>query len=274
MRLRILWIYIWVLLSVGIFSACNDQPIPTPPKIIVTAPATPLRIGLSDSAFALEGLARIANDLDPGQAALHFIVGNDQTLLEDLDAGRLDAAIIYSIPEPEGRWISQVAVDGLIIFTHPGIQLAETGIQEVKALFAGRVANWSTLNQAEALVVIFSREPGSGAGSGFDKLVMGGLPVSADSLITISEIDMLDSVTNTLGAIGYGMMGSTEVVATIAIEGNQASPTGTADNSYLLSMPLFLVSLEEPSGDLQVFLTNLLSEEGQSIIGEKYGRLR
>ncbi len=195
MRLRILWIYLWGLLSVGMISACNDQPIPAPPKIIVTAPTTPLRIGLSDSAFALEGLARMANDLHPGQAALHFIVGNDQTLLEDLEAGRLDAAIIYSIPEPEGLWTSQVAIDGLIVFTNPGIQLAETGIQEIKALFAGRVANWSTLNQADAPVVVFSREPGSGAGSGFDKLVMGGLPVSMDSLVTISETDMLDSVT-------------------------------------------------------------------------------
>ncbi len=70
------------------------------------------------------------------------------------------------------------------------------------------------------------------------------------------------------------MMGSTEGVATIAIDGNQASPVGTADNSYPLSTPIYFVALEEPSGDLQVFLTNLLSEQGQSIIGEKFGRLR
>ena len=274
MRLSYRWIFIWVLLSVGMFSACSNQPIPTPPKIVATEPSAPLRVGLSDSAFALERLARLAYEIDPGKAALHIIVGNDQTLLEDLDAGRLDAAIVYSVLESGDRWFVPVAFDGLVIFTHPEIQMSDTGIQEVKALFAGRVTNWSTFDLADTPVALFSREPGAGAGTAFDGLVMGGLPVSADSLVAISEIDMLAAVTDTPGAAGYGMMGSIEGVNAIAIEGNQASPESTANESYPLRLPLYFVSTDEPSGDLQLFLSNLQSEEGQSIIGDKYGRLR
>jgi hypothetical protein len=274
MRLADQWVFICILLSVNLFSACSEQPIPTPPKIVATAPSAPLRIGLSDSAFALERLARMAYERDPGQAALHFIVGNDQTLLEDLDAGRLDAAFVYTVPESGDRRFAPTAFDGLVIFTHPDIQLVNTGIQEIKALFAGRVTNWSTFNLADSPVIIFGREPGSGAGTAFDNLVMGGLPVSADSLVAISEIDMLAAVKETPGAIGYGMMGSIEGVGAIAIEGNQASLESITNDSYLLSLPLYFVSAEEPTGDLQFLLSNLQSKEGQSILGEKYGQLR
>jgi phosphate transport system substrate-binding protein len=222
----------------------------------------------------LEQLARMAYERDPALAALHVIVGNDQTLLEDLDAGRLDAAIVYSVPESGGQWITTVAMDGLVIFTHPETQLNSTGLQELKALFAGRVTNWSTFDLVNSPVVLFSREPGSGAGTTFDGLVMGGLPVSANSLVAISEMDMLAAVTGTPGAVGYGMMGSIEGVAAIAIEGSQASTESTANGTYPLLIPLYFVSADEPSGNLQLFLSNLQSEEGQSILGEKYGRLR
>jgi hypothetical protein len=274
MRLSYQWVFICILLAVILFSACSEQPLPTPPKIVATEPSKPLRVGLSDSAFALERLARMAYEIDPGQAALHFIVGNDQTLLEDLDADRLDAAIIYTLPESGDRWFIPTAFDGLVIFTHPGVRLVNTSIQEVKALFAGRVTNWSTFNLADSPVFVFGREPGSGAETAFSKLVMGGLPVSADSLVAISEIDMLAAVTDTPGAVGYGMMGSIEGVGAIAIEGSQASLESTGDDSYLLSIPLYFVSAEEPAGDLLIFLSNLQSEEGQSIIGEKYGQFR
>jgi hypothetical protein len=85
---------------------------------------------------------------------------------------------------------------------------------------------------------------------------------------------MLAAVTDTPGAVGYGMMGSIEGVGAIAIEGSQASLESTGDDSYLLSIPLYFVSADEPAGDLLIFLSNLQSEEGQSILGEKYGRLR
>ena len=256
------------------FCACGDKPIPTPPIIVATEPPAPIRVGLSDSAFALEQLARMAYETDPGQAALHVIVGNDQTLLDDLDAGRLDAAIVYSVLESGDRWLTPIANDGLVIFTHPEIQLNATGLQELKALFAGRVTNWSTFNLADSQVVLFSREPGSGAGTAFEGLVMGGLPVSANSLVAISEMDMLAAVSDTPGAVGYGMMGSLVGFSAITIDGNQASTESTANETYPLTIPIYFVSKDEPSGNLQLFLSSLQSEDGQSILGDKYGQLR
>lgn len=268
------WIFVCFSLTFVLLAACSEQPLPSQPTFVVPQPSPPLLIGLSDSAYAFEPLARLAYEHDPGQAKLHFIVGNDQTLLADLDAGRLDAFLGYYAPESEDHWIDPVALDSLVFFTHPVIPLNNAGLQELKAVFAGAVTNWSIFGLAEIPIVLYIRESGAGADTIFNSQVMTGAPVDPLSLITINEMDMMHSVTNTPGAIGYGMMGSLEGPSVLSIDGKHASIETTTNQTYPLISPVYFVSKEEPSGDLRIFLSNLHSDTGQSFIGEKFGRLR
>lgn len=247
---------------------------PSPPQIIVPETVPPLRIGISDSASAFEQLARDAYSQDSVEAELHFIAGNDQRLLADLEVGQLDAVLVYNARESATRWIEPVALDGLIILTHPEIQLPDIGLQALKPIYSEIVSNWSMFDLPANPIILIGRESGSGAYDVFDTLVMGGVPVSPNSLIAVNEPDMTELVARTPGAIAYGMMGSSGEASTIAVDELLASPLTTTDGSYPLITPIYFVARTAPSGDLQTFLSNMLSDSGQAIIGEKYGRLR
>jgi phosphate transport system substrate-binding protein len=86
---------------------------------------------------------------------------------------------------------------------------------------------------------------------------------------------VIEAIADNPAAIGYSMMGAVDIrVKTLAIDGIMASLTTTADQSYPLTSPLYFVSAAEPTGDLRAFLAWLQSDEGQTVIGEKYGRVR
>jgi DNA-binding transcriptional LysR family regulator len=154
----------FLFLSLIFFLAgCQNDPAQIPTMPLPTAPPG-LRIGVSESASQFADLiAPPLAELLP-ETAVQFVIANQQTLWADLAAGLLDAIFVHDVPPAADYWFDPVAVDAIVLITHPQNPLSLTSA-EAQALFAGDVRNWSALNGPDAPVLLLTREEGAGCDS-------------------------------------------------------------------------------------------------------------
>jgi phosphate transport system substrate-binding protein len=63
-------------------------------------------------------------------------------------------------------------------------------------------------------------------------------------------------------------------VRAVRVEDVSPAPESIADGSYRLSLPLFLVSPDEPTGVARQFVDYCLSAEGQALVAQEYVPVR
>jgi ABC-type phosphate transport system substrate-binding protein len=262
--------------------ACQTQP-PPPPAITPSPPPTIPRIGLSNSAAALVELAAEPFAAQTNQTAPQFIPANNAALFADLMAGQMDAVVVHHIPAGSPGWFNPVALDGLVIVVHPDNPVNNLSLGEVQALFNGRITNWSALGGPDQPVNLISREQGAGTRAILQQRVMAEQRISINALIQPDDQTLLAAVAADPAAVGYSMMGTatsrqargpTANVKLLTIDDTAPTPSETADQTYPLTVPLYFLSPVEPQGQLRAFLAWLQSDEGQAVLGERYGRVR
>jgi phosphate transport system substrate-binding protein len=219
-------------------------------------------------------------DRSEGGVEIGLIIGNSEALWADLAAAQLDAILVHHIPAGAPGWFNPVALDGLVLVTHPGNAVAGLELEQARSIFAGQVTNWAALGGLDGAIVLVGREAGAGARSLFLSRVMAERRVAITAEVQPGNAALLASVLAQPGAIGYSMMGAarSQPAASrprmLALGGLAPTPATTADQSYPLTVPLYFVSPAEPQGELRALLAWLQSDEGQEIIGENYGRVR
>ncbi|MCP4357272.1 MAG: hypothetical protein GY796_04555 [Chloroflexi bacterium] len=260
-----------VLLTI---SACQ-QTLPPATSPTPEPPPTYLRIGVADSAAAWTDLVAELYGRRQNHTILQFIPGNNETLWVYLDNGTLDAILSHHIPPDNNNWFNPVALDGLTIIVHPDNPVTDLSLAEVQVLFNGRLSNWQSLGGADQPIALVSREQGAAARTLLQQRIMAEQQLSINAQIAASNQTMLDIVAADPYAVGYEMMGNVSGVKVIMVDGRIPTPTTTADQSYPLTIPLYFVhnSPTEPTGELRAFLAWLQSEEGQEVVGERYGRV-
>jgi len=253
--------------------ACQQE-VTYPPEITITSAPLPVRIGLSDGANTIEALAEDRLPVGDGRSPVQFIIGNDQTLLIDLEKDFVDAVLLHQVPEKGNYWFTPVAVDGLVIVVDPNMPDLEISTAEVKDIFSGRITDWSLLGGPEMPIELVVREDGSGPRTLFDAWVMAGQPVFGSAILATSDENLHLTVSSQTGAIGYSMMGNSGEAKTMPLNGQYATHGTMTEQTYPLTTPLYFISTAEPQGELRLLLSWLQSDEGQSVLGEKYGRVR
>ena len=263
-----------LLICSVVIGACSQLPDNSAEFIEATAVIPPERVGLADSADALikilDGAAK-ESDFSPN---ITFIQGNDETLVADVVEGRLAAALVYSLPPETPLWFNPVALDGLTIIGHQDNPLNELPLESLAEIFQGQITNWAEVGGGDLPISIFIREAGSGVQETFRSKVQSSGPILATAIVAPGQEPMITSIQQEKGAIGLSMMASSEGVKSFSISGIQAIPEQTTTQKYPLTVPLYFVSQSEPQGELRRFLSWLQSSDGQSFIGEKYGRVR
>lgn len=269
-RVVALW-FGWLLL-LQTTSCRNELPPPPLPTPIPTIDI--LTIGISDSATELVRLVEGEYLSVAPHVRLNFVPGNDQILQADLETGFLDALLVYHVAEGDTSWFNPVAVDGLVLIVHPDNPVTDLTLAEVKAIFDGRLTNWAMLDGPDLPIEPIVREEGSGAARLYLDRVMTGQGSFFDAQVAPGDALMRELVDTRSGSIGYTMMGNTNKATSISIGGIAATPSTTSEQSYPLTTPIYFVSLGEPEGPSRAFLAWLQSFEGQTIIGDSYGRVR
>lgn len=168
-----------------------------------------------------------------------------------------------------------IAYDGIAIVTNPELELPSLSIDQVKAIFAGEITNYSDVGGPDAEIVVVSREEGSGTRAAFEELVMAygdtEALISEDALLQQSNGQIRTTVSTTPNAIGYLSFGFLdESVNTVAIDGEDPTVANVINGSYSIFRPLNMLTNGDPNDLAMAFLDFILSEAGQAIIAEEY----
>jgi phosphate transport system substrate-binding protein len=173
----------------------------------------------------------------------------------------------------------KVALDGLAVVVNPANPVSKLTMDELAAIFMGRVTNWSQVGGNDESIVVLSREVNSGTHVYFKEHVLRkGDPKSTaefapTALLLSSSQAIADEVAGNSAAIGYfgmGYISKSQKPVAIAkdVESEYVEPTiqNVLNGSYPISRPLLLYTNGEPQGLVKQFIDFALSKEGQDIV--------
>ncbi|MEA3327882.1 MAG: phosphate ABC transporter substrate-binding protein [Chloroflexota bacterium] len=168
-----------------------------------------------------------------------------------------------------------IAYDGIAIVTNSDLELPSLTLEQVKAIFAGEITNYSEVGGTDAEIVVVSREEGSGTRAAFEELVMESgdteAVITEDALLQQSNGQVRTTVAETPDTIGYLSFGFLdESIKTVAIDCVEPSIANVKNETYPIFRPLNMLTKGGPNDLAQAFLDFIFSDMGQEIVSEDY----
>lgn len=173
----------------------------------------------------------------------------------------------------------KVALDGLAVVVHKDNPISELTMDQLAAIFSGKVKNWKELGGADLNIVVLSREVNSGTHVYFKEHVLrkndpkSKEEFSPDALLLPSSQAIADEVLQNSSAIGYygmGYIGKDHKAIRVSKDPSSKSVYPTISDvisgEYPISRPLYLYTQGEPDGQVKALMDFILSKEGQSIV--------
>lgn len=269
-----------VVILVSLFTSCSKPIV----SITPTLPATVLNIGYVDSVSPLmEILAPIFGEEEP---SIYFdtTIGNIATLLDGLLNQNLDAILLPGEPSlysqdddsnGTNRWMSVIALDGLSIIVNKDNPINGLTLSQVQAIFRGQAWSWEMAGGANADIDVVTSDSETAVRVLFTNKVMGPYPETLTAVMAADSNATIEYVAQHPWAIGYVAASvADERIKQLAIEGQYPEPDTFLEGEYPLSYPIYLITVNEPKGDLRKFATWLLSPDGQAVLGRLYGQVR
>ncbi len=164
-----------------------------------------------------------------------------------------------------------VAIDGIAVCVDPANTVDDLSREQLADIYTGKITNWSEVGGADAPIVVVGREAGSGTRGAFEELLE-----IEDACVYANELDstgaVIAKVASTPGAIGYASLDAIDdSVATVKLEGVEATVDNIKAGSYFLSRPFVMATLGEISEQselVQAWFDFVLGEEGQKIAAD------
>lgn len=171
-------------------------------------------------------------------------------------------------------WWTATAQDGIALVVHPQNAVEGLTLPQARDIFFGRILDWEEMGGTPGEIVVVSREDGSGTREVFEEMVMDEKRVTLTAIVMPSSGAVVEYVAGHPTAIGYVSMGhlSPEVKA-LPVEGVSPTPEDVQSGAYPLTRPLYLLTGQEPTGEVKAFIEFALSPAGQAVVGQRYGRL-
>lgn len=159
-----------------------------------------------------------------------------------------------------------VARDGLTIVVHPSNGVSDLTVDQVRAIFAGKVSNWSEVGGADKKLTVVTRENGSGARGAFEELVMNKEAIASSALVQDSQGAVRQMVSADASGIGYVSHGVVDAsVKPLKIGGVAPTEETLTAGTYPLIRPFLFITKGEPAGAAKVFVDWILGPEGQAL---------
>lgn len=96
-----------------------------------------------------------------------------------------------------------VAYDALAVVVHPSNPVKQLTRQQLEDIFRGKINNWKQVGGDDRKIVVYSRETSSGTYEFFKESVLKNKNYMASSLSMPATGAIIQSVSQTKGAIGY-----------------------------------------------------------------------
>jgi phosphate transport system substrate-binding protein len=162
-----------------------------------------------------------------------------------------------------------IAMDGIAIIVNNANTVNELSKAKLKAIYTGKISDWSQVGGPEEKIVVVSRDSASGTFEAFGELALDKAKVRADAMMEASNQAVASVVAKTPGAIGYVGLAFMSGVKVVKLDGVAASKETVLSKQYKLSRPLFMYTNGKPSGLVKEFIDFILSDRGQKLVDEE-----
>ena len=163
-----------------------------------------------------------------------------------------------------------IAKDAIAVIVNAGNPVQDLSLEQVRAVFSGKVKHWNDLGGPPRPIVLVSREEGSGTRESFQKYLMGKEESSLDSLVQDSNGAIRQVVSSDPHAIGYISLGLVnDKVKSLKISGIEPTLAHIETGKYTFVRPFLFVFNGEPTGEAKAFLEFVLSPTGQRLLAKE-----
>lgn len=175
-----------------------------------------------------------------------------------------------------------VAKDAIAVVVHPSNPINQLTLEQISAIYSGKINNWAELGGENRPIVRLSRETNSGThvyfletvlrlGNANDKTLF-----SPDTLLMQSSEGIIIEVSQNPNAIGYDGLGYvTKDMKVLAIGRTSAGPyilpsaATVNDGTYPIARDLYMYTPEEPAGAIKDYLDWVRSSpQAQAIVAQ------
>lgn len=169
----------------------------------------------------------------------------------------------------------KVALDGLSVYVNAENPVKELTIDQLGAIFTGKIKNWKAVGGPDAPITIYSRENSSGSYEFFKEHILKGADFAASAQTMPGTAAILQAVSKDKGGIGYGGAGYGAGAKHLSVKKDEASPAiePTEENVENQSYPIwrYLYVYVNPAldkGEIAAYLSWIRSDDGQKIVKE------
>lgn len=168
-----------------------------------------------------------------------------------------------------------IARDALALIVNPSNKVSRLTREEIEAIYTGRITNWKDVGGDDMNIVVYSRETSSGTYEFFREHVMNKKNYAASALLMPATGAVIQSVSQTLGAIGYvGLAYIEPGVKALSISydhGNtyiEPSLASSMEDQYPICRLLYFYYPLTSENRVKPFIDFILSRDGQMIVGQ------
>ena len=165
-----------------------------------------------------------------------------------------------------------VAYDALAVVVHPSNPVKQLTRQQLEDIFRGKITNWKQVGGDNRKIVVYSRETSSGTYEFFKESVLKNKNYMASSLSMPATGAIIQSVSQTKGAIGYvGMAYLNPHVKAIKVsyDGGKSYAYPSIENArakkYPIVRPLYYYYNKKDKNKVQAYLQFITSERAENI---------
>ena len=165
-----------------------------------------------------------------------------------------------------------VAYDALAVVAHPSNPVKQLTRQQLEDIFRGKITNWKQVGGDDRKIVVYSRETSSGTYEFFKESVLKNKNYMANSLSMPATGAIIQSVSQTKGAIGYvGLAYVSPRVKTLSVSydgKHYAAPTveNATNKTNPIVRPLYYYYNVKKKAEIDPLIQYILSPDGQDII--------
>lgn len=166
-----------------------------------------------------------------------------------------------------------IAYDVLAVIVHPNNSIKQLTREQIQLIYTGRITNWKQVGGKDEKIVLFSRESSSGTYEFFKDHVLNKHNFSASALCSSSNGAIVQSVSQTPGAIGYVSVSHLNTaVKPISVSYDQGKsyqqPSTVIEElkNYPISRPLYFIYPRKGAEHAQPYINFVLSVKGQALV--------
>lgn len=172
-----------------------------------------------------------------------------------------------------------VALDGVVVVVNPENPVDSLTVDQLAAIYTGRITNWDEVGGDDAPIVVISRDNNSGTYVFFKEHVLQAKDKKAEYGREVMFLPTSQSISDevarnpyAIAYVGFGYVTEKHKILGIRKDASSEaiipSVESIKDSSYPIARPLFVTTRGQPEGIIKEYIDWILGPEGQRIVSE------